>query len=44
MKKGDTVNYFGKNAEVVYFNKTHVLIKLESGSQLCTLRSTFNKN
>lgn len=44
MKKGDTVNYFGKNAEVIDFKETHVLIKLESGSKLCTLKSTFNKD
>jgi hypothetical protein len=32
----DKVNYFGKVAKVVKFDKTHVVIKLESGTQLCT--------
>lgn len=44
MKKRDIVNYFGRKAEVIDFNLTHVLIKLESGSKLCTLISTFNKD
>ncbi len=43
MKIGDTVNYFGKEAEVLLFDKTHVVIKFKSGSVLCTTKSTFSK-
>lgn len=42
MKIGDTVNYFGKTAEVVLFNTSHVVIKFEDGSKLCTKKTTFN--
>lgn len=41
MKIGDKLNYFGKDVEVVEFNKTHVLIKFESGSKICTNRLIF---
>lgn len=44
MKIGQIVNYFGKEAEVVDLNNTHVLIKFKSGSKLCTPISTFNKD
>jgi hypothetical protein len=36
MKIGDIVNYFGKQAEVVLFDRTHVVIKFEDGSKFCT--------
>ena len=42
MNIGDKVNYFGKVAEVVKFDKTHVVIKLESGTKLCTNILKFN--
>ena len=41
MKIGQKVNYFGKEVEVVEFNKTHVLIKFESGIKICTNRLMF---
>lgn len=42
---GKIVNYFGKEAEVVVFDKTHCVIKFcSSKSRLCTQISTFNKN
>ena len=41
MKIGQKVNYFGKEAEVVEFNKTHVLIIFESGTKICTNRLMF---
>ena len=41
MNIGNKVKYFGKVAEVVKFDKTHVVIKLESGTQLCTNRLMF---
>jgi hypothetical protein len=44
MKKGQNLNYFGKSAEVVEFNNSHVLIKFKNGSKLCTLKSTFDKD
>ena len=44
MRIGNTVNYFGKQAEVVNFDKTHVVIKFENGTTLCTMKSTFNKD
>jgi hypothetical protein len=44
MKKGDKLNYFGKDVEVVESNQTHVLIKFNNGSKLCTPKSTFNKD
>lgn len=41
---GKIVNYFGKEAEVVIFDKTHCVIKFfDSKSKLCTPISTFNK-
>jgi len=43
MKIGDRVNYFGKEAEVLEFNKTHVLIKFINGSKLCTTKTAFNR-
>lgn len=43
MKKGDILNYFGKNAEVVDFNATHVLIMFENGTKICTNKNTFSK-
>ena len=43
MKIGDKLNYFGKDVEVVDLNKTHVLIKFESGTIICTDRLAFNK-
>jgi hypothetical protein len=43
MKIGDKPNYFGKTVEVVEFNSTHVIVKFESGSKLCTNRNTFTK-
>ena len=41
MQIGDVVNYFGKDAEVIYFDKTHVLIKFKSGTIICTDKLTF---
>jgi hypothetical protein len=41
MSIGDKINYFGKVSEVIKFDKTHVVIKLESGTQLCTNKKTF---
>jgi hypothetical protein len=43
MKIGDIVNYFGKEAEVVLFNTSHVVIKFKDGSKLCTNKLTFSK-
>jgi hypothetical protein len=43
MKIRITVNYFGKQAEVLEFNKTHVLIKFENGNKLCTTKTAFNR-
>lgn len=43
MKIGDTVNYFGKEAEVVLFNTSHVVIKFKDGSRLCTTKAAFNR-
>ena len=43
MNVGDIVNYFGKSAEVVEFNKTHVLIKFKDGSKLCTTKTALNR-
>lgn len=42
MKIGQKLNYFGKNVKVVKFDNTHVLVKFESGSLLCTPKSTFS--
>ena len=39
--KGNKVNYFGKIAEVVDSNSTHVLILFDNGTKLCTNKSTF---
>jgi hypothetical protein len=44
MEIGQKVNYFGKEAEVVDKNLTHVLIKFVDGSKLCTTKTTFNKD
>lgn len=41
MKIGDIVNYFGKDVEVVDVDKTHVLIKFESGTKICTNKLYF---
>jgi len=43
MKKGDKLNYFGKDCEVVEINQTHVLIEFESGIKICTNKFTFSK-
>ncbi len=43
MKTGDTVNYFGKEAEVVQFDKTHVVIKFKNGTKLCTTKTAFDR-
>lgn len=43
MQIGQKVNYFGKNAEVLEFNRTHVLIKFENGNKLCTTKTAFNR-
>jgi hypothetical protein len=43
MKIGDIVNYFSKEAEVVLFNTSHVVIKFKDGSKLCTNKLTFSK-
>lgn len=43
MQIGDIVNYFGKQAEVVLFDRTHVVIKFEDGSKLCTTRTAFDR-
>ena len=43
MKIGDKVNYFGKEAEVIELDKTHVVIKFNSGTKICTNKSTFSK-
>lgn len=43
MKIGDKLNYFGTYCEVVEFNKTHVLIKFESGIKICTNRFSFDR-
>ncbi len=42
MKIGDKLNYFGKEVEVVKFDNTHVVVRFESGSLLCTTKSTFS--
>ena len=44
MKIGNKLNYFGKDCEVVDFDRTHVLVRFASGLQLCTPRSTFDKD
>jgi len=44
MKIGDKLKYFGKDVEVVDFNKTHVLIRFESGVKICTNKARFNTN
>jgi len=36
MHKTQKLNYFGQEVEVVEFDKTHVVIRLESGSIMCT--------
>jgi len=36
MHKTQNLNYFGQEVEVVEFDKTHVVIRLKSGSLLCT--------
>lgn len=43
MKKGQKLNYFGKTVELVDLNNTHVLIKFESGTKICTNKNTFTK-
>lgn len=43
MKIGDTVNYFGKEAEVLLFDKTHVVIKFKNGTKLCTTKTAFDR-
>jgi hypothetical protein len=43
MKIGDIVNYFGKEAEVVLFNNSHVVIRFKDGSKLCTKKTAFNR-
>jgi len=43
MKIGDIVNYFGKEAEVLQFDKTHVVIKFKNGTKLCTTKTAFNR-
>lgn len=42
-KIGNILNYFGKPVEVVEFNRTHVLIKFESGLKICTNRFAFEE-
>jgi hypothetical protein len=44
MKIKQKLNYFGRDCEVVDLNTTHVLVRFASGSQLCTPRSTFEKD
>jgi hypothetical protein len=44
MKIGDTVNYFGKQAKVVLFDRTHAVIQFENGSKLCTNKTGINRN
>jgi len=41
--KGNKLNYFGSDAEVVDSNKTHVLIMLYNGTKICTNKQTFLK-
>ena len=41
--KGNILNYFGSNAEVVESNKTHVLIMFDNGIKICTNKQTFLK-
>ncbi len=41
MKVVDKLKYFGTDCEVIDFNKTHVLIKFESGTKICTNRFSF---
>ena len=43
MQIADIVNYFSKEAEVVEFNKTHVVIKFKDGSKICTTKTAFNR-
>lgn len=43
MKIGDTISFFGKEAKVVEFNRTHFLIQFESGIKICTNRLIFKK-
>ncbi len=44
MKIGDIVNYFGKEAQVFLFDRTHVVIKFKDGTKICTTRTAFNTN
>ena len=42
---GKIVNYFGIEAEVIIFDRTHCVIQFcKSKSKLCTPKSTFSKN
>jgi len=43
MKIGEKLNYYGKDCEVLEFNKTHVLIIFESGSKFCVNKFSFEK-
>jgi hypothetical protein len=43
MKTGDIVNYFSKEAEVLQFDKTHVVIKFKNGTKLCTTKTAFDR-
>ncbi len=43
MKIGEKLNYYGKDCEVLEFNKTHVLIIFESGSKSCVNKFSFEK-
>lgn len=42
-EKGNKLNYFGKTVEVVDFDKKYVLVRFESGTKLCTSKTTFLK-
>ena len=43
MHIGDKLNYFGQMVEVVDSNDKYVLIMFESGTKICTPKSTFLK-
>jgi hypothetical protein len=43
MEIGNIVNYFGKEAEVLLFDKTYVVIKFKDRSKLCTTIIVFDR-
>ena len=41
--KGNKLNYFGLDVEVVESNNSHVLIMFDTGVKICTNKRTFLK-